>query len=95
MTVKLTFQSSTFLSTFYNELPSLQRIPPSSYKYLNNKNVFCLLIVSGKKGVSDDLAIRIEISPEKVYFGLQICHIRKFCFALKQMTEMLIDGHIP
>ena len=40
------------------------------------------------KGVSDDLAFRIEISPEKVHFGLQICDIRKFCVALRQMTEM-------
>ena len=36
----------------------------------------------------DDLAFRIEISPETVHFGWQICDIRKFCFALRQMTEM-------
>ena len=40
-----------------------------------------------KTGASDDLAFRIEISPEMVHFGLQICDIRKFCFALRQMTE--------
>ena len=39
-------------------------------------------------GISDDLTFRIEISPETVHFGLQICDIRKFCFALRQMTEM-------
>ena len=44
--------------------------------------------LGGKKGVSDDLAFRIEISPEVAHFGLQICDIRKFCFALRQMTEM-------
>ena len=32
--------------------------------------------------------LELKFSPEKVHFGLQICDIRKFCFALRQMTEM-------
>ena len=44
--------------------------------------------LGGKRDASDDLAFRIEISPATVHFGLQICDIRKFCFAVRQMTEM-------
>ena len=33
-------------------------------------------------------ALTREISPETVHFGLQICDIGKFYFALRQMTEM-------
>ena len=48
-----------------------------------------------KRLLSDDSAFRIEISPEMVYFALQICHIRKFSFALNKWLKCLINSHIP
>ena len=54
---------------------------------VNDHRLILTTTIEGLGG-KDDLAFRIEISPDTVHFGLQICDIRKFSFALRQMTEM-------
>ena len=55
--------------------------------------------LGGKRGVSGDLAFRIEISPETVHFGLQICDISKvlFCFKTNDWNALFpttfLDSH--